>query len=199
VTVPLNSCFAAGLFDGPWVVLVLIIASALINWLSKRREGKQANGETDGDQPKAPSGKPAVEFDLEEAMRRLLGEETPAPTPAPPPLPRESRSAPPPAKLRTEATPGKVPPVVPPLISPARAVARTRAVASPKVERHEQAARRFEELNEQGRHPATVIRHGRGSRSFPARRAAARWGDPRSARQAFVASLVFAPPKGLES
>jgi hypothetical protein len=43
-----------------------------------------------------------------------------------------------------------------------------------------------------------VVGRGRGNRPHAGKRAAAQWRDPRSARQAFVGSVVFAPPKSLE-
>ena len=56
-----------------------------------------------------------------------------------------------------------------------------------------------EQLNEQGRHPATVVNTRRGRRSRTGARAVALVRDARTVRQAFVASLVFGPPKAFES
>ena len=85
----MNSFFAAGLFDSPWMVAVIVIGGALINWLSTRRQKKLASQEAAGEvEPAATSeGQPAGEFNLEAALRRLLGEE-PAAESAPPPIPR---------------------------------------------------------------------------------------------------------------
>lgn len=194
-----NALFAVGLFDNPWVVAVIVIVGALANWLSKRRQEKQAGQPPEGDEPSPSSGKPPGEFSLEETLRRLMGEEPPAPRPAPPPIPGAAQGELPPAPDWEEEEPLQpvsptVPPMRPPLIAVSQASVTTTAVS----EQQEQAARRFEQLNEQGRHPATVVGHGRGHRSRAARRAASLWRDPRSARQAFVASMVFAPPKSLE-
>lgn len=52
----------------------------------------------------------------------------------------------------------------------------------------------------QGGQAAPVLGHGhvRPSRSRSGRRTASRWRNPQSVRQAFVASLIFAPPKSSE-
>jgi hypothetical protein len=51
------------------------------------------------------------------------------------------------------------------------------------------------ELSEQARHPATVVTHPREPR---ARRPASPWRNPKHARQAFVASVIFDPPKCMQ-
>ncbi len=78
----MNALFAAGLFDSPWLVAVIIIVGALSNWLTKRRQEKQAEHRPEGDEPSPASSKPPGELNLEEALRRLMGEEPPAPVPA---------------------------------------------------------------------------------------------------------------------
>jgi len=62
----------------------------------------------------------------------------------------------------------------------------------------EQAEQRFEQLTEQVRGPATVVTHTRQRLVRSGARGTSRWRDVRSARRAFVASLVFAPPKSFE-
>jgi hypothetical protein len=198
MTASMNSFFAAGLFDSQWVVVVIIVAGALINWLSKRREA-QADKLSEGEEPPPSPGKPAGEFNLEDALRRLMGEEPPAQSPAPPPIPPAPRHEPPPvAAWHEEGSFQRGAPTAPPMRLPPIAAARAGVTAVTVGEQQRQAARRFEQLNEQGRHPATVVGHGRRYRSRAGRRIASVWRDPRSARRAFVASLVFAPPKGLE-
>ena len=193
----MNTLFAAGLFDNPWLVAVIVIGGALVNWLSNRRAGKQPSDQPEGEAPSVPSGKAPGEFNLEDALRRLMGE--PPPAPVPPRIPRADRSELQPEPDWQEEEPFQpvrqtVPPLQPPLIAVAPASFTTTALS----EQEEEAARRFEQFNEQGRHPATVIGHRRGYGSGAGRRTRSRWRDPRSARRAFVASLVFGPPKGLE-
>ena len=195
----MNTLFAAGLFDNPWLVAVIVIVGALANWLSKRRQEKQAGPPTEGDEPSPTSGKPPGEFNLEETLRRLMGEEPPAPLSAPPPIPRAAQGELPPVPDWPEEEPFQperqdVPPLRPPPIAVEPASITTTTVSR----QQEQAARRFEQLNEQGRHPPTVVGQGHRYRSPAGKRAASLWRDPRSARRAFVASLVFGPPKGLE-
>lgn len=196
----MNSFFAASLFDNPWVVIVIVVGGALVNWLSTRRAAKQAEQRPEGESPSAPSSKPPGEFNLDEALRRLMGEEAPAPVPAPPPIPRAASGEAPSVPEWEEEEP--LPPVtqtVPTPRPPLIVVSQASIVTGDAGEQQELAARRFEQLNEQGRHPATVVDHGRGHRARAGQRAASPWRNPRSARRAFVASLVFGPPKGLET
>ena len=66
-------------------------------------------------------------------------------------------------------------------------------------EREAKADRRFAHLIEQGEHPATVVSTAHGHHSRAGARAVSLWGDPRTVRRAFVASLIFAPPKAFEN
>lgn len=209
----MNAIFAAGLFDNPWLVAVFIIVGMISNWLMKRRQQKEAEERPEGEPPPLPE-EPKKGFDLEAALRRLVDEESPPKQPAPPPIiprtqPGGTSSKPDwqddefdqPERNWTEETregresretAGQMPP---PLRSiPAVLVRAEPAILSP-TEEQAQAARRFAQLNEQGRHPAIVV-HGGHSR--PGTRTAY-WRNPQSARQAFVASLVFGPPMGLEN
>jgi len=164
-----NPLLANSLFDNPWVVGAVIILGAIVNWLAKRREEKKARQPDGDDGPEAETA--PAEFNLEETLRRLLGEGEPLPTPP---------------QSTTDLQP-------PPL--PAAASTTLDAI---RQQQQDDAIRRFEELTDHARHPAKVVTHGRENRSRPARRSASRWRDPRTARQAFVASIVFAPPKCME-
>ena len=193
----MNPLFASGLFDSPWLVAIIVIVGAISNWLTKRRQEKQAEQPHKGDEPAPAASKPPSGFNLEEALRRLMGEEPPEPARAPPRIPRAAQDELPPVPAWQEEEPFQpavqtVPPLRPPPIAVAQASITTTAASE------QQAARRFEQLNEQGRHPATVVGRGRGNRSRAGKRAASLWRDPRSARQAFVGSIVFAPPRSLE-
>jgi len=193
----MNPLFASGLFDSPWMVAIIIIVGAISNWVTKRRQEKQAEQPPEGDEPAPTASKPTGGLNLEETLRRLMGEEPPAPAPAPPRIPRAAQVELPPvsvAQARSIEREFDHYPLRPPPVVVAQASNTTIAASEQQV----QAARRFEQLNEQGRHPATVLGRGRENRSPAGKRAASRWCDPRSARQAFVGSIVFAPPKSLE-
>lgn len=185
-----NPMLAAGLFDSPWVVAAIIIVGAFVNWLSQlRQQKKQREEEQQSPEAEAGSpGKPAGSFDVEEALRRLLGEEASEPTIAPPPIPRATGAPPfPPVRQGRAATV-----LVPPPIAMARPTPALLEVSD--VER--QTAQRFAQTNEQVQlHLVTsASRHrARGSNW------SGLWRDRSSVRRAFVGSLVFGPPKGLES
>jgi hypothetical protein len=213
----MNTLFANGLFDNPWMVAILFIGGAIFNWLMKRRQEKEAGHPPEGEPPPVPD-KPKGEFDLDEALRRLLDPDAPPKTTAPPPIlsrPLPARPSSPAGgqdeeyvqldrnwmensrEGRAEAREATVP-TPPPLRPPPVVLARAGVPPTAAGEQSELAARRFEQLNEAGRHPAMVVGHGRGRRSRAGSQAAGPWRSPRRARQAFVASLVFGPPKGLE-
>ncbi len=201
----MNALFAAGLFDSPWVIAALVIGSALANWLAKRRQEKQARNQSEDESPPPASSAPPGEFNLEETLRRLMGEEPPAPSPAPPPLiPRAARRDLPPVQTPTEIKP--LPPEwmrqparsASPVLQPPIALATAGMLAHEARLEDAQAVQRFEQLNEQGRHPAKVVTHTRQRPVRSGARGTSRWRDVRSVRRAFVASLVFAPPKSFE-
>ena len=182
----MNPVLAAGLFDSPWVVAAIIIIGAFINWLSQLRQQKQQrDAEKRGSEAQSGSPqKPQGEFDLEETLKRWLGEETTPP--APPPIPRPPSPPPPPA-WRGKSAP---PIILPPLVStaPLREVQEVSEV-------QKQAAARLAHASEQVRqHRAAAGRVRRGRDQW-----SGLWRDRSSVRRAFVGSLVFGPPKGLES
>ena len=216
----MNTLFAASLFDSPWVILVIVLGGALSQWLMKRRQRNEAENRPDGDESLPSPGKPQErsprELDLQEALRALLGGEPPPRAPQPPPIPPVMRDAQaaedwsdeeqfqPEQTWRDEAQEAYEA-ARPPAIQtapPSRAhlaLARANATRIEASERQEKAARRFEQLNEQGRHPAIVVNTGRGRRSREGTRAVALVRDARTVRQAFVASLVFDSPKAFET
>lgn len=215
----MNTLFAASLFDSPWVLLVIVLGGALSQWLMKRRQGNQTDKRADGGEPlPVPKAQEHSQrpLDLQEALRQLLGGEPPPRAPQPPPIPPVMRDAQPaevwsdeeqfqpepawmdePQETYEAAHPPAIQTAAP--SRPHPALARADAARLEAGERHEKAVRRFEQLNEQGRHPATVVNTGRGRRSSTGARAVALVRDPRTVRQAFVASLIFDPPKAFES
>lgn len=182
----MNPFLAAGIFDQPWLVAVLVVAGAIINWLTQRRQAKQereAEARGDDEAP-APPEKPGQVPDIEEALRRLLGEETARPKPAPPPLPPTTRPLPslPPARTGGGKPPGLV-------SSP---VAVVLPVVTGAVQ--EQAALRLAQVDQQVQRPIVSLpRQRRSSGGWNSL-----WRNRPNARRAFVASLVFGTPKGLE-
>ena len=211
----MNSLFAAGLFDQPWLVAGFIVVGLISNWLMKRRQEKEAGPAPEGKPQPAPGG-PQGGFNLEETLRRLMEESSPPKAPVPPPIIPTTATVRPSStedwqdaeavpsrqswreeasEARTDARRTAVRIPTPPRPTPAARARTEGTIVSPSAEQA-QAARRFAQLNEQGRHPAIAVHGTRRSRPGSP---AAYWRNPRNARQAFVASLVFGPPKGLEA
>lgn len=173
---------AAGLFDSPWVIVTLVLVSAIANWLSKRRAdqaGENPPGDSDSDSA-TPAAPPPLVPSWEERLRRMLedkSEEAPRPS-APPPL---IRQAPP---VRTPVVRQTTPPRVE--ISPAdepelgQAVTRRYELSDAAHAAQAQQAAHRRQLTKTRRPVLGSLRH------------------PETARQAFAAALVFGPPKGLE-
>jgi hypothetical protein len=216
----MNTLIAASLFDSPWVLLVIVLVGALSQWLMKRRQRNQAENQPEGDESLPSLGKPQErsprELDLQEVLRELLGGEPPPRAPQPPPVPPVMQDA-----QRSEGwldeeqfqrkqswrdEPQETleatrPPAIQTDLPPQRhaSLARAEATRLEAERRQRDAARRFEQLNEQARHPATVVNTARGLRSRTRARAVALVRDTRTVRQAFIASLVFGPPKAFET
>ncbi len=199
----MNLPLAGNPFDNPWVFAAVLVLGALANWLSKRQRDRQAGEPSEeADSPPPAASRPPAEINLEETLRRLLGGElqAPIPPPAPPVMADPSRSVPPPlpggleeeprqAAWQTLLVPRPPPPALPPPVNLPDFPAASEVV---------RATNRFESKGEQGRPSATVVDHLRGHRACKDERTATRWRNPGSARQALVASIVFAPPKSLE-
>jgi hypothetical protein len=212
--------FAAGnLFDNPLVLLAIVLLGALSSWLMKRRQRSEAANRYDGDE-RSPSpqaqDRSEPEPDMQEILRRLLGGEPPPRVPLPPPIfpvmreaqlsedwsdeeqfePQrtwinESQEVDQEARQLAQQTAEQS--------RQRTASAQASATRIQASERHEKSARRFAQLKEQGKHPATVMSTARGCRSRPGARAVSSWRDARTVRHAFVASLVFGLPKAFET
>ncbi len=199
--------FANGLFDQPWLVAIFIIVGLISNWLMKRRQEQEAARPPKGEASSAPE-KPEEEFDLETAMRRLLGEPPPTPPPAPPVIPGEPhppslaearqpdaetvRSGPAWQEEAGEGWGEDSEPLRPPVVSAPPVVTAVASEAAARV------VRRFTQTPaSEGQRPSPEV-PAREPR-LPTSTRGVRWRNPQNARQAFVASLVFGPPKGLES
>lgn len=182
--------------------VVIVLVSALANWLSKRNETKNS-----GDQPQSGSSTatpPTEPADWEERLRRLLGEQL-----AVPPTPRPAQGNNPPAPpLRRPPVPPVAtrPPIIrqverrpatpprPPTIEAAPSVpgAAADGLGSDGVAG---TVRRFEQLDPAVMTPVRPIGM-KANRSASGLSVALR--TPQAVRQAFVASLVFGPPKAME-
>ena len=162
---------------------------------------------------------PAKRLDWEEELRRLLGEEEPAPPP-PVPTPRpQASTAPPPVSKPVKLPP---PPVVSQTLSTIEMPPVLQSISvedSPNLElshremqlarmdesrqSHQRAARVSGQVAEQmQRADEQVSRHTHARRlsaSTEAAQVVALLRHPRTARHAFVASLVFGPPKAFEN
>lgn len=189
----MNPLFASGLFDNPWIILVIFIITALSSWFSKHRAEKEAKDDAPPVSPRKPPRAPR-EFDLEQAMRQLLGEELPAKVPAPPPIPALTRNS----DWQVEEPAPQMRRTVPPLPPLQVTLAPARAVSMTESEEETEDARRPAPLSGSGHAPPGVVLHKRDRHPRAGNYLPYQWRDPRSARQAFVASLVFGPPKGLE-
>jgi hypothetical protein len=179
----------AGWFDSQVMFILIVLAGAFINWLSKRREAQSENN------PPPERGK-ADAADWEEKLRRLLGEEI-----VPPPVRPPSPQRPPPPIVRVPGTG----PAVPPRIKEAAFPASLRRPPGPAslIEgadgesltgtvtgvirdfKPQEAARRELLRTRHSRRPPVTVFGGTLR-------------EPRTAREAFVASVIFSAPKGLE-
>ena len=207
------------------VFAAFILLSSIANWLKRRRGGKETDAwpaETDVPAPRRPIQptttrpppapavpQPAKRFDWEQELRRLLGEEEPpkpqpaAPPPLPPVVARTPKPAPAPSsfpripsvleKIDVEKTPN--------LEQATRVFPLTRMAESQQdfqkaSQMSAQVAERMHQVDEHVAHHA--IRH-RTTVSSQTAELVRVLRQPRTARQAFAASLVFGPPKALDS
>lgn len=198
---------ASGPFDNPWLVAVFIIVGMLSNWLMKRRQEKESRSRSEQAEPPPIAEKPKSEFDLEAALRRLLDEDPPGQQPAPPVIPRTGQIEPPPIPdyqaegfddaeqmERTERRESRGALAEAPTMRPATIVPGVNRVTTLTPEQN-QAAARFRQLEERSRLRITAPdKHRRASAATQSMH----WRNRHTARQAFVASLIFGPPKGLE-
>ncbi|MFN7140052.1 MAG: hypothetical protein ACK4UN_12025 [Limisphaerales bacterium] len=221
------------------VILLLMAASAIYNWLQKKKEGQQDEwAEFEGRPTSTQQQKPS---DWEEELRRLLEGETPKSQP--PPLP------PPPVIREHQRNVPTAPPVVHPQpapLAPKAPVVKThRALCEhcqgaiefpanlmgddihcPHCYRQTRLYPHIETIAERRRHQAqvastappmeTISRGGLESATIAAHRMAvaqtrrderpaevqqviAMFRQPRTARQAVIASVILNPPKALDS
>jgi hypothetical protein len=201
------------------VLLAFVVLSVASTWLTKKRSGKEADpGSDEAEPPPSPAtqGRAARPADWEEALRRLLGGEPSPQVPPPLPIPSARRDkVPSPVGADEESyTPEWSEPretsesydgavehadstAAPP--RPGAALAHATVASDEASERPEKATRLLQKLDAAPKRPATVASNRRWRRSPEGVRAVALVRDARTVRQAFVASLVFGPPKALEN
>ena len=212
----MNFFAAANLFENPLVLVAIAVVWMIASWLKMRRQRSKADQPPASDERLPSPGaeeRPERPPDLQEVLRQLLGGEPP-PQATPPPIPRAVRDGETSPSWSDEEQEGvwkgetqeayeEARPAVCEIAEPSRqhaiALAQTNANRIEAGERQEKDARRFAQLIEQGEHPATVVNTAHGHHSRPGARAVSLWRDPRTVRRAFVASVVFAPPKAFEN
>jgi len=211
----MNTLVAASLFDNPWVFPLIILLTALTNWLMKRRQGNRGDSRPDGEErlptPDKPQERSPQQLDLQEALRQLLGGEPPPRAPQPPPIPPVMRDAQP-VEVWSDGEPfqpehawmdepQETPKAVRLPVIQTAPTSRPRPAVGPVRQARPalQTARRSEPLTAPPKHPAPGAGIMRGRRSREGARAIELLRDHRTVRQAFVASLVFGPPKAFES
>lgn len=213
----MNSLVAAGLFENPLVLATIILVGALANWLMKRRQAGTPASPNENESPLArgqqePS---ARQPDLQDILRQLLGGEPP-PAVAPPPIPRVSRDeqvSPAegdegqfhPDPTWPDQSPESYEALRQPLNQSAQRSRRHNAAASAHAthlepdDRYENTVRRVVTFDGKAKHPGRAMQTARRRHPITGGRAVRLWRDRQIVRRAFVASLVFAPPKGLDA
>jgi len=207
------------------VFAAFILLSSIANWVKRRRGEKDADtGPTENHVPaprrpaqRAPNHpppapvvpQPAKRFDWEQELRRLLGEEEPPKLEpaAPPPLPPVATRA-----LKPEPAPSpfpRIPPVLekidvektPNLEQATRVFPLTRMAESQQdfQKASQMSAQMAERMHQVDDHVAHHVIKSRTTVSSQTAELVRVLRQPRTARQAFAASLVFGPPKALDN
>lgn len=219
----MDSAFTVPMFgriDTFWIVVAVVVISSVWEWLKKQRKTGSGGSPSGGSEPFAPSPpaaapRPAATSDWEEELRRLLGGESPVAGPqraAPPPIrttviqeakpvstarptvaaPPMARTPPPPSAETRITTVEKSVDVHPPALQESAAAYRRASHLQEEVAKH---LKGVDEMTE---------RHLAGTATVPARalsveavQTIALIRNPRTARQAVIASLIFGPPKAI--
>jgi len=206
--------------DTYWIVMAVVIGSAINEWLKKRKQAAKSNPVPEEPLVSSPSSRratgpkhttearPVVVSRWEEELGRLLRGESSEPMPEPPVqthpvhepvLTSTSR----PVVLATLSPPPRIP--------TALGEGATAATASPYAFResaasynrashlHESIVERLKRIDERtghhGKPVAIVLRPGV---SEEIARTVSLIRDPRTTRQAVITSLIFGPPRSLE-
>jgi len=208
------------------VFAAFILLSSIANWVKRRGGGKDADPwptPTEVPAPRRPTQRtttqppptpvdvpqPAKRFDWEQELRRLLGEEEPpkpesaSPPPLPPVVARTLKPATPPTPFpRIPSVLENIPVEETPHVEQtARAYPLTRmAEARQDFKRASHlSAQVVERMHQVDEHVAHHLIKSRTTIPSQTAELVRVLRQPRSARQAFVTSLVFGPPKALDS
>ncbi|PYK62786.1 MAG: hypothetical protein DME21_05185 [Verrucomicrobia bacterium] len=219
-----------GGLDAFWILLLIVLGSAINEWLKKKKQtGKKDSWPTgsgsDSQQPHDPatqqmprpaSPRPKATSDWEEQLRRLLDGEMPvakqppvAPPPIRPVIVQEPKPAPPQRRVVAAARAASTAPLA--LSVPGTAEASKTVEVHPQALKESAAAyqrashlhegvaehlKRVEEMTEH--HPGKAPTAHRPGFSTEAAQTITLIRNPRTARKAIIASLIFGPPKALE-
>lgn len=213
--------------DNPWIILAVVVISAISSWVqSRNKKSEQAepwSGEDDESYKpyRNPSGaqapNPNQPLDWEEELKRLLEGKPPLDSTAgtPPPLPPPPPPVPEPIARESEIPPEEnlasressspwsntsydsLPEPTKPLATFEESTQAYQRVAH----FHENVAAHMHRAGaqvEKHGHPVVAAKPARRvTSSADARAVVAQLSQPATARQAVIASLILAPPKGL--
>lgn len=195
--------FAANLFENPLVLAAIVLAGMLANWLLKRWGQAGAEVSPNEGQPPLSSGEqghPARQPTLQDILGRLLRGEPPVMAPSPPPLSRDDQrpSVESDEKLShsEQMWPDESQTAPRRLLKQRKEAAEQGSALAARVEANVHGVVPFVR---QTKHPPRAMHAARRRPSRGGKGAVPLWPDRHSVRRAFVASLIFAPPKGLEA
>jgi hypothetical protein len=167
---------AANLFDNPLVLVAIVLFGALFSWLAKRRQAAaEASSNESESPPSGERGHASQQPGWQDLVRQLLGDETLPPATSPPPISRAPHDR---------------------LTSPTR---RSEDIPGGTNQDQDDAVRPVVAVEEQAEHLVRAVRAAPRPHASVGQGAVGRWHNRRIVRRAFVASLIFAPPKGLET
>lgn len=219
--------FLLASIEGFLFFLVIVIISAVSNWLKQKQQKPGEDGEPDKD---GPSPRPAGKIEWEAELRQLLEGKRPSPPPPasePPPLVAEEAppSVPPPlAPARSESEPPRPPrtPTVRPVPATAESTEASRlgaevAASEARLEQRlaglqasrkayeraqqldQSVAARLKELEDLQARTRKLAQAAPGGRGVPAaRRVREMLRRPATVRDAIVAAEILGQPKGLQ-
>jgi hypothetical protein len=179
--------------DQVLLLVVFAVLAAASSWLTKRRQGT-AGEAGPANSPAAPAAGEGQSPELETILRRLFSGE-PTATAKPPPLPLHPASEPTPSEFPSEAVEN---PATPPTVRPDRSPLRPRLAPTRPITRAAVGRAGHPAPPLPATRPAVAKHLARRVVTCDGTRLVAQLRNPASARQAFLASQIFGPPKGME-